>query len=301
MDDDLPILDAHLHLWDPITQDIPWLRSPTPIAFRYGNYDSIRRPYDVADYRHDARGHRVVKGVYVEVEWSPADPLGETRWIDDVIARHGFPNAVIAQAWFDREDIVDVLAGQARSQLVRGIRHKPRSVLQREDARRGLAGSMDDPRWRDGYAGLARHAMHFELQTPWWHLDAAAELARDFPAIPIVLNHTGLPTDRSANGLAAWRSAMSRLAREPNAFVKISGLGQRGSPWTVAANAPVIRDAIAIFDWRRCMFASNFPVDSLCADFDTIFNGFKQATRDLPEEQRHALFHGNAARVYRLS
>ena len=35
--------------------------------------------------------------------------------------------------------------------------------------------------------------------------------------------------------------------------------------WTIEANGPVIRDAIAIFGVNRCMFASNFPVDSLTA------------------------------------
>ena len=44
---------------------------------------------------------------------------------------------------------------------------------------------VDDHAWRRGYALLARHGLSFDLQTPWWHLDAAAELARDFPNVPI--------------------------------------------------------------------------------------------------------------------
>ena len=35
---------------------------------------------------------------------------------------------------------------------------------------------------------FARHGLHFELQTPWWHLHEAARLASDFPDLPIVLN-----------------------------------------------------------------------------------------------------------------
>ncbi|MFU1925229.1 hypothetical protein ACM6PT_49790, partial [Klebsiella pneumoniae] len=30
-------------------------------------------------------------------------------------------------------------------------------------------------------AELARHGLHFDLQTPWWNLAEAACLARDFP------------------------------------------------------------------------------------------------------------------------
>ena len=109
----------------------------------------------------------------------------------------------------------------------------------------------------------------------------AAQLARDFRRTQIILNHAGLPADRSARGLAGWRAAMQTLAAEPNVAVKISGLGQPGQPWTVAANGPIVRDIIAIFGVDRCMFASNFPVDSLCADFDTIFAGFKTIVADM--------------------
>jgi predicted TIM-barrel fold metal-dependent hydrolase len=193
-----------------------------------------------------------------------------------------------------------VLAGQAACPLVRGVRHKPASAPAPGEARRGAPGSLDDPRWRAGYALLARHRLSFDLQTPWWHLDAAAELARDFPATQIVLNHTGLPSDRSAEGLAAWRRALERLAAQPNVALKISGLGQPGLPWTVEANGPVVRTALAVFGVERCLFASNFPVDGLLARFDTIYAGFKAIVASLPPEQRRALFHDNAVRVYRL-
>jgi predicted TIM-barrel fold metal-dependent hydrolase len=48
------------------------------------------------------------------------------------------------------------------------------------------------------------------------------------------------------------------------------------------------------------MFASNFPVDSLCADFATIFSGFKEIVADFSRSERLQLFHDNAVRIYRL-
>lgn len=300
MDDDLAIVDAHQHFWDPTVNYIPWLCDEPPIAFRYGDYRALRRPYLPPAYRRDAGRHRVVKTVYIETEWDPRDPIGETRWIETIARAHGLPNAVIAQAWLDRDDVSAVLGAQAASSLVRGIRHKPKSAPRASDARRGAPGSMDDQRWRDGYALLTPNGLHFELQTPWWHLDAAADLARDFPATPMVLNHTGLPSDRSVDALNGWRAAMARLAREPNVTVKISGIGLPGQPWTVASNGPIIRDAIAIFGTERCMFASNFPVDGLAGSFDDIFTGFKQTTSALPAASRRQLFHDNAVRIYRL-
>jgi predicted TIM-barrel fold metal-dependent hydrolase len=160
---------------------------------------------------------------------------------------------------------------------------------------------MDDLRWRAGFALLSRHRFSFDLQTPWWHLPAAVDLAQAFPWIPIVINHTGLPVDRSAEGLKAWRGALEAVAAEPNIAIKISGLGIRGQPWSLAANAPVIRDAIRIFGVERAMFASNFPVDSLAGSFDAIYTGFKAAVADLPLEHQRKLFHDNAVRIYRIS
>jgi len=62
----------------------------------------------------------------------------------------------------------------------------------------------------------------------------------------------------------------------------------------------VIRDAIAIFGPSRCLFASNFPVDSLVADYGTILAGFRTAIADRPAAERRALLHDNAVRLYRL-
>jgi predicted TIM-barrel fold metal-dependent hydrolase len=160
---------------------------------------------------------------------------------------------------------------------------------------------MGDAAWRRGYALLERYGLSFDLQTPWWHLGEAAALARDFPATQIVLNHTGLPSDRSPEGLAGWRQAMAGLAACPNVAVKISGLGQPGRAWTVEANGRIVRDTIAIFGVERCMFASNFPVDGLCATFDTIFAGFKAIVAGLDPADQRRLFHDNAERIYRLA
>ncbi|HEY7385639.1 MAG TPA: amidohydrolase family protein [Beijerinckiaceae bacterium] len=299
-EDDIAIVDAHQHFWDLGRNYYPWLCDREPIPFRYGDYSALRRNYLPPDYRADVGRHRVVRTVHIEAEWDRAAPVAETRWLEGVHAAHGLPTAVVGHAALHEPGVGEVLAAHAQSALVRGIRHKPHAAPSATEAKRGAPQSMDDPRWRDGYALLARHKFSFDLQTPWWHLDAAAELARDFPATQIVINHTGLPADRSAEGLAAWRRAMAAAADQPNVAVKISGLGRQGLPWTLEANAPIIRDTLAIFGIDRCLFASNFPVDSLVASFDAIATGMKAAVADREPADRHKLFYANAARIYRL-
>ncbi|MHA1153788.1 MAG: amidohydrolase family protein [Alphaproteobacteria bacterium] len=298
--DSLPIVDAHAHFWDLEAQYYPWLRDSEPIPFRYGDYSKIRGNYLPEDYRRDCRDFTVVGMVHVEAEHDPRDPLGETRWLSRLTARTGLPSACVCQAWLDRGEVAEVLAAQAEFALVRGIRHKPAATADPRDAARGAPGSMDHAAWRRGYALLSRHGLSFDLQTPYWHLDAAAELAADFPETQIVVNHTALPADRSADGLNAWRAALETVAAQANVALKISGLGQPGRAWTVTGNGPVVRDAIAIFGAARCLFASNFPVDSLVADYRTIFSGFREITADFPPDDIAGLFHDNALRIYRL-
>ena len=297
---DLPVIDAHQHFWDLERNYHPWLQDPQPIPFRYGDYSAIRRNYLPGDFRRDTAGCRVVKTVHVEAEWDRSDPVAETRWLETVAERHGLPTACVAHAALDAPDVAEILAAQAQSRLVRGIRHKPAASASPREARRGQTGSMDDERWRRGYARLESHGLSFDLQTPWWHMAAAAELAADFPAIPIIINHTGLPADRGEGGLAAWRRAMEEVALAPNVTVKISGLGQPGQAWTLAANGPIIQDTIGIFGVDRCMFASNYPVDSLAAPYPTILEVFLLATAERPLAERAKLLHDNAERIYRL-
>jgi predicted TIM-barrel fold metal-dependent hydrolase len=298
--DNFPIVDPHQHFWDLSRNYYPWLCDPKPVHFRYGDYSSLKRNYLPPDYLRDAAGLTIVKTVHEDALWDPSDPAGEPRWLETVAAEYGYPHACVGSANFMRDDIERVLAAHAKSKLTRGMRNFPASAPGAAEAKRGATGSMDDPKWRRGYALLDRHGFSFDVQTPWWHLDALAELARDFPNTQIVIVHTALPHDRSDEALAGWRAALELAAAQPNVAIKISGLGRPGLPWTLTANGPIIRDTIDIFGPERCMFASNFPVDGLTGSFQVIYGGFRAAVSNRPAEERRMLFHDNAVRIYRL-
>jgi predicted TIM-barrel fold metal-dependent hydrolase len=46
------------------------------------------------------------------------------------------------------------------------------------------------------------------------------------PGTRIVINHAGMPSDRSEDGLRAWRTALAAMAAQPNVAIKISGSAQ---------------------------------------------------------------------------
>jgi predicted TIM-barrel fold metal-dependent hydrolase len=298
--DDFPIVDPHQHFWDLGRNYYPWLCDPKPVPFRYGDYTSLKRNYLPPDYLRDAGPLNIVKTVHEDALWEQSDPAGEGRWLEQVAQEYGYPHACVGSALLARDDIERVLTAHAKVKLTRGVRNFPASAAKPSDAKRGAPGSMDDPKWRRGYALLEKHGFSFDVQVPWWHLDALAELARDFPNTQIVIVHTALPVDRSEEGLAAWCAALETAAAQPNVAIKISGLGRPGLPWTLTANGTIIRDTINIFGHERCMFASNFPVDGLTGSFQMIYGGFRAAVSNRPMEERRMLFHDNAVRIYRL-
>ena len=291
---------AHHHFWDLDQNYYPWLCDDPMIPFRYGDYSAIRKSFMVQDYFEAAGQHRVVKTVTMEGEWDPTDPVGESIWIQELAESHGFPQAHVAQAWLDADNVAEVLEAQAKIPLVKSVRHKPTAAASADDMVPGSPGSMSDPKWKAGYGLLAGFGLHFDLQVHWWHLYEAAELAAEFPDTLIILNHTGLPADRSSSGLSGWRRAMTAFAERPNVAVKISGLGLPGKRWHVDDNGPIIRSVIEIFGIERCMFGSNFPVDGLVADLDQLISGYKEVLSDLPQADQQKFFHDNAVRIYGL-
>lgn len=302
MSDDIPVIDAHHHLWQlaggPLTY--PWLQDPEPHDFFLGDYGSLKRDYLPPDYRRDADGHAVVKTVHVEAECSRDQQVAETQWLTRMNALHGLPNAIVAHAWFHTADAGDILAQQKSFALVRGIRSKPVTGRRPGESVAGAPGSMQDPDWLAGLRLLRTFGLSWDLRVPTWHLEEAAAVARANPDIAVVLNHTGFPWDRSEAGLALWRRGMRALAACEQVCCKLSCLCLQEGAWDYEDNRRIVLEAIEIFGIERCMFASNFPVDGLRVSYGRMFQDFKRMTAELSASDRRRLFHDNAARFYRI-
>ncbi|GAA2025288.1 amidohydrolase family protein [Pseudokineococcus marinus] len=298
---DGPVVDAHHHVWQPRLGRQPWLRPGAAIPFRYGDYEALKRDYMPDDLRADAEdaGVRLVGSVTMETEWEEDDPLGEMDWTAAVAAREGLPTAGVAHAVLDASGVDAVLGALADRPFVRGVRHKPGQAP--SPARAAAEPTlMTSPVWRRGYARLAEHGLPFELQTAWWHLDEAVDLVRAHPGTPVVLNHAGLPADRSEEGLAGWEAALRRLAALEQVLVKISGIGRTDAPWTAEGNRRVVETCVDAFGPERTMLASNFPVDSLTATYAEVWGGFREITSGWSRDEQLDVFARTAVRHYRL-
>lgn len=295
------LIDAHHHLWDLKQNHYPWLQEANEPNFFMGNYDALKKNYLWPDYEKDTSAHNVIATVHCEAEWSRDDQVGETKWLTEMHQSIGHPSAIVAHAWFHTDNSEEILARQAEFPLVKGIRSKPVTSLSPNAMQSKLPGSMRDPKWLEGFAKLEKYQLSWDLRVPYWHLAEAAEVATSFPHIPIVLNHTGFPWDRSTEGLAAWRKAMETIAKCSNVWLKVSEFGLKDKPWNYEDNKGIVLEALSIFGIHRCMFASNFPVASLRIDYNTLVNSVAQMISGFTPKEQADFFVYNAAKFYRLS
>jgi predicted TIM-barrel fold metal-dependent hydrolase len=193
-----------------------------------------------------------------------------------------------------------VLDGHAATSLVRGIRQ----ILNWHDEPTLRIASapdlMEQAAWRRGFSLLRRYDLSFDLQIYWPQMGMAHALARAFPDTVLVLNHFGMPVDRSPEGVRRWAAAMTRLAQVPNVAVKLSGFGLGHPGWTPADTAPLLERTIAIFGPSRVMVGTNLPVERLFSDGPNLLRTIETVVAPLSEEERDAVLCGTAERIYRI-
>ncbi|MDI1285039.1 MAG: amidohydrolase family protein [Reyranella sp.] len=296
----MPIVDSHHHLWDLSAGSYPTKQDQYDKNFFLGDYRKICRDYLPADYVGDLAGFRVVGSVHIQAGRAPDEQVAETEWLETVNRQHGLPCVMVGHVTFTQPDCAAVLEGHARSPLMRGIRSRPVTSKGPNERIAGAPGTMQDDHWRRNFALLEKHGMSWDMRIPYWHLEEGAEVARSFPRIPMVVNHTGLPLDRSDDGLAIWRHGLEALAGCPNVIIKLSELGLPHGKWDVPSNVRVVREAAAIFGADRIIFGSNLPVSTLSTDFKGIIDVMLEALVHETPETLGKFFAQNAIRFYRI-
>ncbi len=317
LEPDLRIIDPHHHLWDR-----PGWR------------------YFLDELLDDVGGHNVRQTVFIEcgAMYRADGPealraVGETEFVGGIAAQsasgeYGEPRVatgIVGHA--------DLRLGAAVSEALeahiaaspdrfRGIRHHicwdghadvPQSRIEPGP------GLLQNPSFREGFACLARYGLSFEAWLYHPQIPELTEFARAFPETTIILNHLGGPLGvgpyaaRRDEVFAEWRGTIAELAGCPNVVAKVGGIQMtlNGFGWherdvapssddLLEENRPWYEHTIEQFGPQRCMFESNFPVDKESCGYTVLWNQFKKLTAGFAPDDRAALFHDTAMRVYRL-
>jgi predicted TIM-barrel fold metal-dependent hydrolase len=242
----------------------------------------------------------VVRSVYVQANWAPADAESEVAWVQRTANETGWPHAIVGYADLLADDVRPALDRLKRYPLLRGVRmqlHWHENSQYRFAKAPDLA---DHPTLRRNFAALAEYGLSFDLQVFAPQMEGAARLAGDFPKTTFILQHAGMLEDLTEAGRAAWRDGMRKLAAQPNVYAKLSGLGtfiHRNDPAHIAW---IVRETIGMFGPGRCLFGSNFPVEKLWTDFAALATAYREAVASCTPVEQSDVLHHVAARVYRL-
>ncbi len=336
---ELPIIDPHHHLWDRpagVLQDLPPLQHGfmdiirnTP---RYlfdellkdlkSGHNIIATVYMECGAMYRADGPEALRCV------------GETEFVNGIAAMSasglygpvracaGIVGHVDLRQGAHAEDILraHIAAGHGR---FRGIRQ---SASWSEDPAvlgplhgRVPKGLYADPAFRAGFALLHKLGLSFDAWFLEPQLPEVVDLARAFPETRIVIDHVGTPlgigmyASKREERFKDWQRGIGALAQCSNVHVKLGGLAMPfgGFEWSYAhrpasaealahAWRPYIDACIQSFGPKRCMFESNFPVDSFSCDYATLWNALKLCAEGYSAEEKTALFSATAKQVYRL-
>ncbi len=312
--------------------------SSTPITI-YGLVGASEFPstYWRSLWDDTGSGHKIVKTVFIECranyrETGPdhLKPVGETEFVADIAAQSAAAGStraniagIVSHADLTLGDalneVLDAHEAAGRG-LFRGIRHA--GAHHPDEAHitaRFPPGLFLDRGFQAGVRFLGERGYTYES----WHYHTQLRdfhaLARAAPETTIILDHFGTPLgtgsfrDQREAIFEKWRADIAVLAACPNVYAKLGGLAMpdNGFGWHEAAK-PATSDELVLaqkryylhtiecFGVNRCMFESNFPVDKLSISYAVLWNAFKKMVATFSEDEKHALFYGTAAKVYRL-
>jgi L-fuconolactonase len=266
----------------------------------------------------------VIGSIYVEARWAwrldapeLLQPVGETEWVCGLPRPAGALHGIIGFA--------DLARGEAAAETIAahidiagrrfvGIRHS--------GAPTATSNAPPDLLKQDSFGeGLETAARLGLCVDTWLHSDQLPmliDLAHAHPDVTIILDHFGGPVTIGrqmpwADVLAEWRDLIAGVAECNNVRLKLGGIGMPfyGLDWNrrtvrphvaevVDVWAPIIAHCIDSFGAERCMFESNFPVDSASLSYATVWEVYRVATEDRTADERSALFAGTAIETYGL-
>lgn len=318
---DLPIIDCHHHFWD----------------FPDDRFSDTRR-YLLDELLADTAGLNIRQTVFIETDaMLRADgpiafqPVGEVEFAQGIAAMsasggYGEMRAaagIVGNADLTLgDDVVPVLEAliAASPQRFRGIRERAAFIEGLPNPPRWMRRDLLlQPEFRKGFAKLRQYGLTYDAFQFHAQLPQLADLAGAFPDTIIILNHLGSPhgtPERPGCGdevFQEWKKWLADVARHENVFLKVGGLQmpnigfgwhEREKPPTsdelLERNEPWYSYAIELFGPSRCMFESNFPVDRMSCSYTVLWNQFKKLTKGFRPDERAAMFHDNAMRIYRL-
>ncbi len=282
---DFPIVDAHLHLWNPDLFRMSWLDGNT----------LLNRRYELAEYRTHTAGIEIAAMVYLQVEVETPYAFLEAKWV--VEQAHQDPRIQGIVPWapleYGERSRTFLAALTGLSPLIKGIRR----IIQFEpDIEFCLR-----PDFVRGVQILPEYGLSFDICINHRQLPNTIALVRRCPQTSFILDHIGKP-DIAGHVLDPWRAHIRELAAFPNVVCKVSGLVTEANhgTWQPADLEPYLAHVLEVFGEDRVMFGGDWPVAFQASPYHRWTETLDSLTGGLSDPAKYKLWAQNAQRFYRL-
>lgn len=278
----VPMIDSHVHFWDPERLSYPWLEEEP----------RLNRRFDLADLA-SATGRAPLEGfIFVEGNPVPEQALDEARMIREIAEQDSRLLGIVAFADLTRpQDLGKTLEAYRALGRVCGVRHNIQGMP------RGFCLS---DAFVAGVQEVGRQGFTFDLCATHDQLDEVVQLAAACPNTRLILDHCGKP-GIDAGLRDPWREHIRELAALPHLWCKISGLlTEAGTEWSEEQLLPYVEHVVAEFGAERIMYGGDWPVLTLAGTYGEWYQFTRRFTAKWSLPERQGFFHQNALRCYGL-
>lgn len=275
-------IDAHQHFWRYNDADYSWM----------GDNPILKQDY-LPSHLYPAL---VENGLSGTIAVQARTTLAENEFLIELKEANDTIKGIVG--WVDLTDRhVEATLNQYADALV-GIRHPVHDeasvdFMLRDDFRRGLAM-------------LSNFGLAYDLLIRPDHLDNTLLLVDELPHQTFVIDHLAKPAI-ATGAIEPWRRGITELAKRDNVYCKLSGLVTEANfyDWSeeelpLHEFAPFLDATFEAFGANRIMFGSDWPVCTLAAPYDEVYDLASEYLRQLSTAEQDQVMGKTAVDVYSL-
>jgi predicted TIM-barrel fold metal-dependent hydrolase len=298
----LPIVDAHIHVYDSTANVHRFLDEVDPtFEALVGDYSALPRRYLIDDYLAAARSCDV-RGIVCH-EYLSEDAVGEMRWLQRQADASPIPCSIVALVDFLDPQLEPRLEAYAALPAITAVRQHlggdNDNPLKRFAARGDLLG---DAAWQRGLTRLASKNYKCGLEVFAHQLPELLPVIRGNPDIGFTIAVLGWPLDLTRDGFERWRRDMRALSECDNICASISAIECLfGRDWTAETVRRWLLQAVELFGPDRCMLGSHMPITTLSRGFEPLYAAYREILSGFSADEQDKMFRGVAAQWFRLT
>lgn len=283
--DDIPIIDTHIHLFDPTRpQGVPWPGRNNAILYQ---------PALPARYRDVTKGLGITGAI--EVECSPW--LEDNQWVLDVADKDTIMVGTVGNLEPGKPEFPRQLERFHKNPLFRGIRCGNLWG-------RNLGADLEKPQFITDLKMVADAGLELDTANPNPRLLADVVRLTDLvPGLRVVVDHLpALQRPQDPGARAACDASLKELGKRPQVYIKVSEVLRRTEgkvAYDLAAYRAKLDEIYEVFGPDRLLYGSDWPNSDPLGTYKQVLSIVREYFTAKGREVAEKYFWKNSIAAYR--